>query len=55
MAWILALILLAIVLGLIGAVVEGVGYLLAIGIVVFALALALAAVRVRRGSHRAPR
>ncbi|MDN3296832.1 hypothetical protein QWM81_22845 [Streptomyces ficellus] len=44
----LALVLLAVILGLIGAVVKGLGYLLAIGIVVFVLALALLFTRSRR-------
>ncbi|ELS58406.1 hypothetical protein STVIR_0648 [Streptomyces viridochromogenes Tue57] len=40
------------VLGLIGAVVEGLLYLLAIGAVVFICALAHAALRFRRGGRR---
>ncbi|MEU0116243.1 hypothetical protein ABZ137_21665 [Streptomyces bobili] len=52
MALLLFLILVAVVLGLIGAVVEGLLYLLAIGAVVFICALAYAALRFRRGGRR---
>ncbi|MFC5667174.1 hypothetical protein ACFP3U_29940 [Kitasatospora misakiensis] len=49
MAWILFLILVAIVLGIIGAVAHGLLYLLVIGIAVFLVALALGVVRLRKG------
>jgi hypothetical protein len=49
----LFLVLAAVVLGLIGVVVEGLAYLLAIGVVVLVCALAYAALRFRRsGRHR---
>ncbi|MER8188271.1 hypothetical protein [Kitasatospora sp. NPDC094015] len=51
MAWILLLVIVAIVLGLVGAVVHGLLYLLAIGIVVFLLAVLLSAARFRRGGR----
>ncbi|HEY3479630.1 MAG TPA: hypothetical protein VGL02_12105 [Streptomyces sp.] len=54
MVWVLALILLAFVLGLIGAVAKGLLYLLIIGILVFLGALALGALRLRRGGRRRP-
>ncbi|MGW2397542.1 hypothetical protein ACWCYY_13425 [Kitasatospora sp. NPDC001664] len=41
----------AIVLGLVGAVAEGLTYLLFIGIAVLIVALALSAVRFRRGGR----
>ncbi|MCZ9347589.1 hypothetical protein NGM37_58860 [Streptomyces sp. TRM76130] len=52
MALLLFLILVAVVLGLIGAVVEGLLYLLAVGVVVLVCALAYAALRFRRGGRR---
>ncbi|MFF1903074.1 hypothetical protein [Kitasatospora sp. NPDC058218] len=51
MLWVLLLVIAAIVLGLIGAVVKGLAYLLVIGVVVFLVALALAAVRARRAGR----
>ncbi|MET9735686.1 hypothetical protein ABZZ79_35190 [Streptomyces sp. NPDC006458] len=51
-AWFLFLILLAVVLGLVGAVVQGLTYLLAIGAVVFGAALVLALARLRRTGRR---
>jgi hypothetical protein len=55
MAWVLLLILAAVALGLIGAVAEGLMYLLVIGIVVFVGALVLAAVLLRRTGRRPTR
>ncbi|MER6618687.1 hypothetical protein [Streptomyces xantholiticus] len=52
MALLLFLILVAVILGIIGTVVEGLVYLLAIGVVVFICALAYAALRFRRGGRR---
>ncbi|MGV9246184.1 hypothetical protein [Streptomyces sp. NPDC003710] len=52
MVFFLLLILVAIVLGLIGAVVKGLTYLLIIGIVIFVLNLLLWGVRLSRRSHR---
>ncbi|MEU9476152.1 hypothetical protein [Streptomyces sp. NPDC048191] len=52
MALFLFLILVAVVLGLIGTVAEGLTYLLFIGIVVFVADLALFGVRWSRRSHR---
>ncbi|MGC0327591.1 hypothetical protein RKD23_000581 [Streptomyces sp. SAI-170] len=52
MAWVLFLILVAVVLGLIGAVAEGLAYLLAIGVVVFITALVLAVALLRRAGRR---
>ncbi|MEU6366991.1 hypothetical protein ABZ876_14980 [Streptomyces sp. NPDC046931] len=54
MAFFLFLILVAIVLGLIGAVVKGLFYLLIIGVVIFVLNLLLWGVRWSRRSHRRP-
>ncbi|MGW6917624.1 hypothetical protein ACWGB8_27900 [Kitasatospora sp. NPDC054939] len=52
MMWVLLLVLAAVVLGLIGAVADGLLYLLFLGILVFLAALALAGVRFRRsGRH----
>ncbi|WP_329491845.1 hypothetical protein OG618_36075 [Kitasatospora sp. NBC_01246] len=52
MVWVLLLVIAAIVLGLIGAVAEGLAYLLVIGVVVFLVAVAVAALRVRRAGRR---
>ncbi|MEU2437261.1 hypothetical protein ACFY9A_11865 [Streptomyces rubradiris] len=52
MSLFLFLILVAVVLGIIGFVVEGLFYLLVIGVVVLVLALVLAAVRFRRGGRK---
>lgn len=53
MSFFLALIIVAIVLGLIGTVVSGVGYLLALGVVVFVLDLLYGFMRLRgRRTHR---
>ncbi|SEE08151.1 hypothetical protein SAMN05216489_05441 [Streptomyces sp. 3213] len=48
----LLLILVAVVLGIIGAAAEGLGYLLAIGVVVLVADMAFAAVRLSRRSRR---
>ncbi|WP_199921320.1 hypothetical protein [Streptomyces globisporus] len=48
----LILVVAAIVLGIIGAVVEGLFYLLVIGIVVFAVALVYLGMHVRRSGQR---
>lgn len=50
----LLLVLVAIVLGIIGAVAEGLGYLLLIGVAVFVAALAFIVVRWSRRSSRQP-
>jgi hypothetical protein len=55
MAIFLALLLVAIVLGIIGAVADGLGYLLVIGIVVAVIALVYLAVRWRRSGRRPTR
>jgi hypothetical protein len=55
MALILLLILIAVALGIIGAVIKGLIYLLAIGVVVFICALIYGAVRFRRGGRRPTR
>ncbi|MEE1822648.1 hypothetical protein PUR61_10655 [Streptomyces sp. BE20] len=55
MALVLFLIIVAIVLGLVGVVADGLLYLLFAGIAVLAVALIVAAVRFRRGGRRAPR
>ncbi|WP_354644499.1 hypothetical protein [Kitasatospora camelliae] len=52
MVGVLLLIIAAIVLGLIGVVADGLAYLLAIGVVVFLVALALGVVGLRRGGRR---
>jgi len=52
MALFLFLILVAIILGLIGAVAQGLSYLLVIGIVILAADLVLFGVRWSRRSHR---
>ncbi|MFJ8667619.1 hypothetical protein [Streptomyces sp. NPDC093600] len=52
MALFLFLVLAAVVLGLIGVVVEGLFYLLVIGVVVFVCALTYFALRFRRGGRR---
>ncbi|GAA2229471.1 hypothetical protein [Streptomyces nogalater] len=52
MSLFLLLILVAVVLGIIGFVVEGLFYLLVIGAVVLVLALVYAALRFRRGGRR---
>lgn len=53
MTWFLLLIIVAIALGIIGAVVKGLLYLLVIGIVVFLLDLVFFGVRLgRRGANR---
>ena len=48
----LLLVLVAVVLGIIGAAAEGLGYLLAIGVVVLVADVAFAAVRLSRRSRR---
>ncbi|MGA5423221.1 hypothetical protein [Streptomyces lavendulocolor] len=52
MALFLFLVLVAVALGIIGAVVEGLLYILVIGAIVFVCALTYAALRFRRGGHR---
>jgi hypothetical protein len=52
MALFLLLIIVAIALGIIGVVVEGLMYLLAIGVVVFLLDLVMLGVRLGRGRRR---
>jgi hypothetical protein len=52
MATLLLFIIVAVVLGIIGAVVEGLGYLLAIGVVIFVAAIAVAVVGQSRGRGR---
>ncbi|WP_370413644.1 hypothetical protein [Streptomyces fradiae] len=54
MSLFLALIIVAIVLGIIGAVVDGLLFLLIIGIVLFVADLVYAAWRMRRSFHRRP-
>jgi hypothetical protein len=53
MALFLLLLLVAVALGIVGAVAKGLVYLLVIGVVVFAVALVLGGVRFRR-SGRSP-
>ncbi|MFC5910564.1 hypothetical protein [Streptacidiphilus monticola] len=55
MAWILLLIIIAVALGLVGAVVHGLLYLLVIGVIVFLIALVLGATVFRRGGRHAAR
>ncbi|MFG3343536.1 hypothetical protein ACGF1Z_00545 [Streptomyces sp. NPDC048018] len=52
MIWVLLLVIAAIALGIVGAVADGLFYLLVIGVLVFVVALALGAVRFRRGGRR---
>jgi hypothetical protein len=54
LAFFLLLVIVAIVLGIVGAVVKGLIYLLIIGIVVFLGALLLGALRMRRRSGKSP-
>lgn len=54
MALFLLVVLVAVVLGIIGAVAEGLGYLLAIGIVLFAADVIFFAVRVSWRARRRP-
>ncbi|MEU6239098.1 hypothetical protein [Kitasatospora sp. NPDC047058] len=49
MAWILFLILVAVILGIIGVAADGLLYLLIIGILVFLVALALGGTYLRKG------
>ncbi|MCC9309538.1 hypothetical protein LN042_21070 [Kitasatospora sp. RB6PN24] len=51
MVWVLLLVIVAIALGIVGAVAKGLLYLLAIGVVVFVIALVLGALRFRRGGR----
>jgi len=51
----LLLVLLAVVLGLVGAVVKGLLYLLVIGVVAFVAALVLGTLRLRSGGRRPAR
>ncbi|MDO0934880.1 hypothetical protein QQY66_25570 [Streptomyces sp. DG2A-72] len=50
----LLLVLVAVVLGIIGAAADGLGYLLAIGIVLFVADVAFISVRVFRRARRRP-
>ncbi|NGO42023.1 hypothetical protein [Streptomyces ureilyticus] len=50
----LLLVLVAVVLGIIGSAADGLGYLLVIGIVLFAVAVAVVAVRGFRRAGRRP-
>ncbi|MGW7306863.1 hypothetical protein ACWGI1_14945 [Streptomyces sp. NPDC054835] len=52
MVWVLLLVIVAIVLGIVGAVVDGLLSLLVIGVLVFATALTLGALRFRRTGRR---
>ncbi|WP_371580574.1 hypothetical protein [Streptomyces sp. NBC_01314] len=54
MALFLLLLLVAVVLGIIGVTAEGLGFLLAVGIVIFAAAVIFFAVRVSRRARRRP-
>jgi hypothetical protein len=54
-AFFLLLVIVAIALGIVGVVVEGLLYLLIIGIVVFLVALLLGALRMRRAGRRPTR
>ncbi|MER7582645.1 hypothetical protein [Kitasatospora sp. NPDC097691] len=55
MAWILFLVLVAIVLGLIGVAAKGLLYLLFVGILVLLIALALGGARFRNSGRRTTR
>ena len=55
MALILLIILIAVALGIVGAVVKGLLYLLVIGIVIFLLALVLCGFRLRGRASRSSR
>lgn len=55
MVWFLLLLLVAVALGLVGIVVKGLLYLLAIGIVVFLAALVVGALSLRRAGRRPTR
>ncbi|GAA2079369.1 hypothetical protein GCM10009801_36890 [Streptomyces albiaxialis] len=55
MALFLFLVLVAMVLGILGAVLKGLLYLLIIGIAVFVVALLYLALRFRRSGRRPPR
>jgi hypothetical protein len=55
LAFFLLLVIVAIALGIVGVVVEGLLYLLIIGIVVFLVALLLGALRMRRAGRRPTR
>ena len=55
LALFLFLVIVAIVLGIVGAVAKGLLYLLIIGIVVFLVALLLGALRLRRAGRRPAR
>ncbi|MFF1868445.1 hypothetical protein [Streptomyces sp. CB03911] len=55
MAWLLFLVLAAVVLGILGATVKGLFYLLVIGVLVLLCALLLGAARLRRTGRRPTR
>ena len=54
MAYFLLIVLVAVVLGIIGATAEGLGYLLIIGIVVLVADVTVVAVRLSRRARRRP-
>jgi hypothetical protein len=54
MAFFLLVVLVAVILGIIGVAAEGLGYLLAIGIVIFAADVIFFGVRLSRGAKRRP-
>ena len=54
MALFLLVFLVAVILGIIGAAAEGLGYLLAIGIVIFAADVIFFGARLSRGTGRRP-
>ncbi|WP_329500789.1 hypothetical protein [Kitasatospora herbaricolor] len=55
MAWLLFLVLAAVVLGILGATVKGLFYLLVIGVLVLLCALLFGAARLRRAGRRPTR
>ncbi|MFD8207019.1 hypothetical protein ACFV2S_11525 [Streptomyces sp. NPDC059695] len=52
MVWVLLLVIAAIVLGIVGAVADGLFYLLIVGVAVFVAAMVLGAARFRRTGRR---
>ncbi|WP_167346470.1 hypothetical protein [Kitasatospora phosalacinea] len=55
MAWLLLIVLIAVVFGFVGVLVKGLLWLLVIGAVLFVAALLVAGVRMGRGRHSTPR
>ncbi|WP_165845813.1 hypothetical protein [Streptacidiphilus pinicola] len=55
MVWVLLLVIVAIALGIVGTVAKGLFYLLIVGIALFAIALLLSVLRLRRGGRRPAR